>query len=266
MRNTLTATLGILTGFGLMSLGATASAAALTCLTGDENVTVNSASACAVTPGQNDGKGIIDTLVFNPGNLGPYSWTYLDKDNRSNDTLLDNENNQIAGAQENWFTGGITDPGSQLNGHRSGQPAERHVLDQRRAVPDARLQHLRALHQAGPRRRVLPARRDDRQRHADRHLEHREHRPAASGQRDFAYVSVRSLRGRQPGPGAGLARAAGSWPRGTRHGSPEKGWLIVSIADRASGKAPWTTTGPFSSHWMSDGFTAAGPGCRRGFR
>jgi hypothetical protein len=116
MRNKFTATWGVLAGLGLMSLGGTASAAALTCLTGDENVTVNSASACAVTPSQNDSKGVIDTLVFNPGNLGPYSWTFLDKDNRSNDTLLDNENNQIAGAQENWFTGGITDPGSQLNG------------------------------------------------------------------------------------------------------------------------------------------------------
>jgi hypothetical protein len=118
MRNKLNTTWGVLAGLGLMSLGGTASAAALTCLTGDENVTVNSASACAVTPGQNDGKGIIDTLVFNPGNLGPYSWTYLDKDNReeNGDTLLDNEGNQIAGAQENWFNGTVTDPGSRLNG------------------------------------------------------------------------------------------------------------------------------------------------------
>ncbi len=118
MRNKFTATWGVLAGLGLMSLGGTASAAALTCLTGDENVTVNSASACAVTPGQNDSKAVIDTLVFNPGNLGPYSWTYLDKDNRveNGDTLLDDEGNQIAGAQENWFNGTVTDPGSRLNG------------------------------------------------------------------------------------------------------------------------------------------------------
>lgn len=116
MRNKLTTTLGILAGFSLMSLGGTASAAALTCLTGENNVTVNSANACAVTPGKNDQQVDEDALIFNPGNLGPYSWTYLDKDNRSGDTLLDNENDQIAGAQENWFTGGITDPGSQLNG------------------------------------------------------------------------------------------------------------------------------------------------------
>jgi hypothetical protein len=118
MRNKLNTTWGVLAGLGLMSLGGTASAAALTCLTGDENVTVNSASACAVTPGQNDSKAVIDTLVFNPGNLGPYSWTYLDKDNRveNGDTLLDDEGNQIAGAQENWFNGTVTDPGSRLNG------------------------------------------------------------------------------------------------------------------------------------------------------
>jgi hypothetical protein len=116
MRTKLKATLSTLAGLGLLSLSGTASAAALTCLTGDENVTVNSASACAVTPGQNDSAATIDALVFNPGNLGPFDWTYLDKDNRSNDTLVDNENNQINGALENWFTGGITDPGSRLNG------------------------------------------------------------------------------------------------------------------------------------------------------
>jgi hypothetical protein len=116
MRNKLNTTLGILAGLGLMSLSGTASAVALTCITGDNAVTVNSASACAVTPGQNDNQVDENGLIFNPGGLGPFSWTYLDKDNRSGDTLLDNEGNAIAGAQENWFTGGITDPGSQLNG------------------------------------------------------------------------------------------------------------------------------------------------------
>jgi hypothetical protein len=119
MRTKLITTLGSLAGLGLMSLSGPASAAALTCITGENAVTVNSASACAVTPGQNDQQVDENALIFNPGNLGPYSWTYLDKDNRSNDTLLDNENNQIAGALENWFTGGITDPGSQLNGNFS---------------------------------------------------------------------------------------------------------------------------------------------------
>jgi hypothetical protein len=116
MRNKLITTLGTLAGLGLMSLTTTASAAALTCITGENAVTVNSASACAVTPGQNDQQVNENVLIFNPGNLVPYNWTYLDKDNRSGDTLLDNENNQIAGAMENWFTGGITDPGSQLHG------------------------------------------------------------------------------------------------------------------------------------------------------
>jgi PEP-CTERM motif len=116
MRTKLITTLGTLAGLGLLSLSGTASAAALTCITGENAVTVNSSNACAVTPGQNDQQVDENGLIFNPGNLGPYSWTYLDKDNRSDDTLLDNENNQIGGALENWFTGGITDPGSRLNG------------------------------------------------------------------------------------------------------------------------------------------------------
>lgn len=116
MRTKLITTLSTLAGLGLLALSGTASAAALTCITGENAVTVNSSNACAVTPGQNDQQVDENDLIFNPGNLGPYSWTYLDKDNRSNDTLLDNENNQIGGALENWFTGGITDPGSQLNG------------------------------------------------------------------------------------------------------------------------------------------------------
>jgi hypothetical protein len=116
MRTKLITTLGGLAGLGLMALGNTAAAAALTCITGDNAVTVNSANACAVTPGQND-EGVDENgLIFNPGNLGPYAWTYLDKDNRDGDTLLDSEGNQIAGALESWFTGGITDPGSQLLG------------------------------------------------------------------------------------------------------------------------------------------------------
>ena len=51
-----------------------------------------------------------------PATSDPYDWTFLDKDNRSNNTLLDNEGNQIAGALESWFLGSISDPGSQRNG------------------------------------------------------------------------------------------------------------------------------------------------------
>lgn len=116
MRTPATLVLGALASLGLASVGATASAAALTCITGENAATVNSASACAVTPGQNDQQVDENGLIFNPGNLGPYAWSYLDKDNRSGDTLLDNEGNQIAGAMESWFSGGILDPGSQLTG------------------------------------------------------------------------------------------------------------------------------------------------------
>jgi len=115
MRNK-TIALGVLAGLGLLAMGSPAAAAALSCVTGNNTVTVNSSNACAPTPGQNDQQVDESTLVFNPGNLGPYEWTYLDKDNRVADTLLDNENNQIASAQENWFFGSISDPGSQRNG------------------------------------------------------------------------------------------------------------------------------------------------------
>jgi hypothetical protein len=115
MRNK-TIALGVLAGLGLLAMSGPASATALSCVTGNNTVTVNSSNACAPTPGQNDQLVDESTLVFNPGNLGPHEWTYLDKDNRSADTLLDNENNQLAGAQENWFFGSISDPGSQRNG------------------------------------------------------------------------------------------------------------------------------------------------------
>lgn len=108
-------TIATLAGLGLLALNGTASAAALTCATGSNLVTVDSSNACAPTPGQNDSGVDEDTLVFNPGNLGPYDWTFLDKDNRSGDTMLDNENNQIAGALENWFTS-TTSAGDNLTG------------------------------------------------------------------------------------------------------------------------------------------------------
>jgi hypothetical protein len=106
----------MLAGLSLLALSGTASAGALSCITGNNTVTVDSSNACAVTPGQNDQQVDENALVFNPGGLGPYEWTYLDKDNRSEDTLLDNENNQIAGALEGWFIGSISDPGEQRNG------------------------------------------------------------------------------------------------------------------------------------------------------
>jgi hypothetical protein len=108
--------LSALAGIGLLALSGTASAGALSCITGNNTVTVDSSNACAVTPGQNDQQVDEDSLVFNPGDLGPFDWTFLDKDNRSGNTLLNNENNQIAGALEDWFFGSISDPGSQREG------------------------------------------------------------------------------------------------------------------------------------------------------
>jgi len=109
-------TITALAGLGLLALSGNAAASALSCITGNNTVTVNSSNACAATPGKNDQQVDEDTLVFNPGNLGAFDWTFLDKDNRNGDVLLDNEGNQIAGALESWFVGSISDPGSQRNG------------------------------------------------------------------------------------------------------------------------------------------------------
>jgi hypothetical protein len=112
-----TISMGVAAALGLLAINGPATAAALSCVTGGNTVTVDSSNACAPTPGQNDQQVDEDTLVFNPGNLGPFDWTYLDKDNRVNDDILDNENNQIAGAQENWFFGEFTDgPGANREG------------------------------------------------------------------------------------------------------------------------------------------------------
>jgi hypothetical protein len=111
--------LGVLAGLGLLALSGTASAGALTCVNtfnerNPQSITVNSASACA-NVGGNDSGVDEDELVFQPGDLGPFSWTFLDKDNRSGDTMLDNEGGQYPGAQENWFTS-TTSPGDNLSG------------------------------------------------------------------------------------------------------------------------------------------------------
>jgi len=79
MRKMITAT-GVLAGLGLLALGASASATALSCVTGNNTVTVDSSSGCVPTPGQNDDNVDESGLVFEPGSLGPYEWTYLDQD------------------------------------------------------------------------------------------------------------------------------------------------------------------------------------------
>jgi hypothetical protein len=111
--------LGVMTGLGLLALSGTASAGALTCVNtfnekNPQSITVDSASACA-NVGGNDSATDADELVFQPGDLGPFDWTFLDKDNRSGDTMLDNEGDQFEGAEENWFTS-TTSPGDNLTG------------------------------------------------------------------------------------------------------------------------------------------------------
>ena len=118
-------TAGIASALALTAMSGQAAAAALTCYTAATNnaVTVNSASACNVQAGPfNDsgpaaggGAATEDTLIFNPGNLGPFNWTYLDKDNRSGNAF-ENPDAPIAGAAEGWFSGTIDNPGTNTMG------------------------------------------------------------------------------------------------------------------------------------------------------
>jgi len=124
MRN-LTTVLGAASALALISLSGTASAAALTCYTAatDNAVTVDSASACNVQSGPYNDSGPTDggsapnedVLVFQPGDLGAYDWTYLDKDNRDVDAFVEPDG-PIAGASENWFFGSIDNPGTNTKG------------------------------------------------------------------------------------------------------------------------------------------------------
>jgi hypothetical protein len=79
MRNLITAT-AVLAGLGLLAMSAPVSATALSCVTGNNTITVDSSSGCVPAPGQNDDNVDENALVFNPGDLGPYEWTYLDND------------------------------------------------------------------------------------------------------------------------------------------------------------------------------------------
>jgi hypothetical protein len=104
--------MGVLAGLGLLAMSGPASSAALSCVTGNNTVTVTSSNGCAPTPGLNDRQVDEDTLTFDPGSLGPYEWTYLDRDKQSNGILIDDDNNEIPGAEADWFFGSIIDPGS----------------------------------------------------------------------------------------------------------------------------------------------------------
>jgi len=116
---------GIASALALTSMSGQAAAAALTCYTAetDNAVTVNSASACNVQaspfndsgPSGGGGAATEDTLIFNPGNLGPFDWTYLDKDDRNGDAF-ENPDAPIAGAAEDWFSGTIDNPGTNTKG------------------------------------------------------------------------------------------------------------------------------------------------------
>jgi hypothetical protein len=79
MRNLITAT-GMLAGLGLLAMSAPVSATALSCVTGNNTITVDSSSGCVPVPGQNDDNVDESALVFIPGDLGPYEWTWLDDD------------------------------------------------------------------------------------------------------------------------------------------------------------------------------------------
>ena len=65
MRNLITAT-GMLAGLGLLAMSAPVSATALSCVTGNNTITVDSSSGCVPVPGQNDDNVDESALVFIP--------------------------------------------------------------------------------------------------------------------------------------------------------------------------------------------------------
>jgi hypothetical protein len=117
--------IGAALGVGLIAASGLASATALTCTgaTTRHEVTVDSSNACNANAGpynddadQNGGVAATeDLLVFQPGNLGPYDWTYLDKDNRTDNAFTDPPA-PITGALESWFSGSIGNPGTNTQG------------------------------------------------------------------------------------------------------------------------------------------------------
>jgi len=107
-----------LAGLALLGTLGTSHAATVSCTADNSTVTVGPALGCASTPNQNDTALIAQGLTFvgPSGSYGPYSGlTFLDKDNRVDNTISNTENNTGQGLSEDAFYG-TTDSNGNLTG------------------------------------------------------------------------------------------------------------------------------------------------------
>jgi hypothetical protein len=110
--------LGAVATLGMLAAAQSAGAVTVSCTAENSTVTVGPALGCASTPNKNDSLGIVQGLTFvGPGgSYGPYSsLAFLDKDNRSGNTISNTENNTGQGLSENAFFG-TTDSNGNLTG------------------------------------------------------------------------------------------------------------------------------------------------------
>ena len=100
--NKIKGAVGAVAAMGLYALTGTAGAATVSCSADNSTVTVGPALACVAVANSNDSLAAVQGLTFGAyGSFGDSA--YLDKDNRSEDVMLNNENNTAPGISENAF-------------------------------------------------------------------------------------------------------------------------------------------------------------------
>jgi hypothetical protein len=107
--------LSAITALGILGVAQSAGAASISCSADNSTVTLGPALGCTAVPNDNDSLAIVQTLNFG-GAGGPFpTLAFLDKDNRSGNTILNTENNTGQGLSENAFVG-TTDANGNLTG------------------------------------------------------------------------------------------------------------------------------------------------------
>jgi hypothetical protein len=109
--------LSAIAALGMLGMVQSAGAVSVSCSADNSTVTLGPALGCSAVPNDNDSAAVARTLTFG-GAGGPFpALIYLDKDNRSGNTILNNENNTGTGLglSEDAFVG-TTDSNGNLTG------------------------------------------------------------------------------------------------------------------------------------------------------
>jgi hypothetical protein len=107
--------LSAVAALGMLGMVQSAGAVSVSCSADNSTVTLGPALGCSAVPNDNDSEAVVRTLNFG-GAGGPFpGLTYLDKDNRSGNTILNDENNTGQGLSEDAFVG-TTDANGNLTG------------------------------------------------------------------------------------------------------------------------------------------------------